>query len=85
MTRHEQYQARERAALNFIDAYWAEHSLSPSVEEIRAHLGLSSKFVAHTLIHRMRDRKVVTFLNGKRRTIRTTGRCPCCGREAWAI
>ena len=61
--------ARQRAALDFIAAYIAQHRVPPTLAEIRDHLGCRSKSRVHALLAALKERGHIDFLARRARSI----------------
>lgn len=61
--------AKQRAALDFIAAYIAQHRVPPSLAEIRDHLGCRSKSWVHALLAALKERGHIDFLPRRARSI----------------
>jgi hypothetical protein len=62
--------ARQQAVLNFIESFIAEKGLSPTLEEIRVALKISSKSVVHHYLVRLEQAGYLTRLPNTPRGIR---------------
>jgi repressor LexA len=61
--------AKQRAALDFIAAYIAQHRVPPTLAEIRDHLGCRSKSQVHALLAALKERGHIDFLARRARSI----------------
>lgn len=61
---------RQEAIVDFLRAFAAEHSYSPSILEITAGCGLSSTSVVHSHLLALQKAGVVHYLPRKARTLR---------------
>lgn len=64
---------RQAAALSFIRRYIAEHEFSPSLEDIRAQLGVSSRNAVAELIDKLERKGFIEREPGSRRGLRVIG------------
>lgn len=64
---------RQAAALSFIRRHIAEHEISPSLEEIRVQLGVSSRSAAAELIDKLERKGFIEREAGKYRGLRVLG------------
>lgn len=64
---------RQAAALSFIRRYIAEHEFSPSLEDIRAQLGVSSRNAVAELIDKLERKGLIEREPGSRRGLRVIG------------
>lgn len=70
---------KQRDCLAFIRAYMAEHGASPSFEEIREGLGLTSKSGVHRLLQALEERGRIRRLHDRARTIEIVDANPLAG------
>lgn len=63
---------RQLNVLTFIRTYIARHGVSPSYDDIRRHLGLSSKSSIVTVVSGLVERGHIGKLNGRRRSLTLT-------------
>lgn len=59
----------ERDMLRFIERYWNRHGISPSIEDIRAGVGMRSKDHVHRDFKPLEKRKYLRIKRGKSRGI----------------
>lgn len=52
---------RQKQALDFIKSFWAVNGYAPSYDEIKDHLGLSSKSNVHALVLRLAKRELISM------------------------
>jgi repressor LexA len=52
---------RQKQALDFIKSFWAANGYAPSYDEIKDHLGLSSKSNVHALVLRLAKRELISM------------------------
>lgn len=72
---------RQRECLTFIEGFWAEHGYSPSHDEIAKGIGSCQRgHVTNRLTTGLAEQGLITLQYHKKRSIRLTGKCPCCGR-----
>lgn len=71
---------RQRTCLDAVRAFEARTGMMPSVEELRAALGLASKSAASRLLARLAERGAIRRVPGRERAIEFA-RCPSCGVE----
>lgn len=64
--------ARQREILAWIDAYIREHGYSPSVRELVQAFGFKGPNGAACHLRPLRKKGVVTWVDGKPRTLRVT-------------
>jgi repressor LexA len=78
---------RQHKAVSFIRSYYIEKGYSPSVLEIAAALGLSSKSGAQRLVSALQDRGAITRKPGQARGISLTqyARPPGSAEEALSV
>jgi repressor LexA len=60
---------RQLQVLEFIRSYIAEHTYSPTYQEIGSALGINSKSMIHHIIRRLADRGAIIRLPGRARSI----------------
>jgi repressor LexA len=71
---------RQRRCLDAIQAFQTKTGTMPSIEELRAILGLASKSAVSQIISRLVERGAVRRVAGRARAIAiATPRCPHCG------
>ena len=60
---------RQRALLDFIAAYQAQHRFSPSFDEMAAAIGVKSKSNIHTMITQLKAQRRLTSVPGSHRSV----------------
>lgn len=66
--------ARQKAGLDFITSFIAEHDWSPSYREIGDSLGITSTSNVHFLVKRLVERGYLRHLPGRSRCLEVVGR-----------
>lgn len=64
--------ASDESIVSFISRYRREHGYAPSVREIMVGTGYESPWTVRRRLGQMRDRGIITFDDGKPRTIVVT-------------
>lgn len=64
---------RELQTLRFIESFIAEHTYSPSFEEIRVGIGAASKSRVSQLVFSLCEQGRITMRTGRDRSIRVCG------------
>lgn len=62
----------QRKTLEFIGASLAGNGVPPSFDEIAAHLGLKSKSGVNRLVTALQDRRMITYMRSRARSISLT-------------
>ena len=65
--------ATDETIVNFIKDYISKNGYSPSVRDIGASVGISSAGSMKYRLHKLREKGLITFDDGKPRTIRVVG------------
>lgn len=65
---------RQRAVLEFIQAYIRMKGFAPSLQDVATGLGLRSKSNIHRVIHDLEDQGLLTLVPNKVRTIKLRDR-----------
>jgi len=75
--------AKQLACLRAVEAHHARTDSMPSVEQLRAALGLASKSGAVRLLTQLEQRGAIRRLSGRARAIRVLREetCPHCGKS----
>lgn len=60
---------RQRAVLDFIQDFATTHGFSPSLREIRAHMGWASMSITHRVVTCLEERGHLRRLKGRARAI----------------
>lgn len=60
---------RMKDCLDFIDRHIAEHGYSPSFDEMKIGLGLTSKGPVHRLVQKLEERGAIKRMTGRSRSI----------------
>lgn len=63
----------EEKVLNYIKQYHEEHSLMPTVREIRAGVGLKSTSSVHYVLQKLREQGMIAEANNKSRSCQIVG------------
>ena len=71
---------RQRACLDAVRAFQAEHGMMPTLEELKVLLGLKSRSNVSGLLDRLVQRGAIKRIRGRARAIDLFA-CPHCGRE----
>lgn len=67
---------RQQTILYAIALFWRQNGYAPAVRELRDMCGLSSTSVVTYHLERLRESGFITYVDGKPRTIRITGKLP---------
>lgn len=59
----------QRNVLQYIIDHIADKGISPSMREIQIHTGASSTGNSHRIVHELKNRGHITFIDGKSRSI----------------
>jgi len=84
---------RQSQVLHFVAKFIAEHSFSPSADEIRIGINLKSKSGVARIFPALKEQGLITYISRRARSVKLTalglqtvgakklyaGRCPTCG------
>lgn len=71
--------ARQGEVLDFVTAYCRKHGRGPTIVELGNGCGYKHPMGVQSMVTRLIERGLLKR-DGPNRTLRPTGRCPCCGR-----